>query len=35
MFINNYEPILKHSSNVRLVNGIDAWNSVDFTFKME
>ena len=33
MIINNYEPIIKHSSNVRLVNGIDAWNSVDLTFK--
>ena len=33
MIINNYEPILNHSSNVRLVNGIDAWNSVNFTFK--
>ena len=33
MIINNYEPILNHSSNVRLVKGIDAWNSVNFTFK--
>ena len=33
MIINNYEPIIKHSSNVRLVNEIDAWNSVNFTFK--
>jgi len=33
MIINNYEPIIKHSSNVRLVNDIDAWNSVNLTFK--
>ena len=33
MIINNYESIIKHSSNVRLVNDIDAWNSVNFTFK--
>ena len=33
MIINNYEPITKHSSNVRLVNDIDAWNSVNLTFK--
>jgi predicted dehydrogenase len=33
MTINNYEPIISHSSNVRLVNGIDAWNSVNLTFQ--
>ena len=33
MIINDYLPIVKISSNVRLVNGVDAWNSVDFTFK--
>lgn len=33
MIINNYEPIINHSSNVRLVKGIDAWNSVNLTFK--
>ena len=33
MVINDFEPIVNHSSNVRLVNNIDAWNSVDLTFK--
>ena len=33
MIINNYEPIISHSSNVRLVNGIDAWNSVNLIYK--
>ena len=33
MIINNFEPIIKHSSNVRLVNNVDAWNSVDLIFK--
>ena len=33
MTINNFVPIKKHSSNVKLVNGIDAWNSVDLTFE--
>ena len=33
MIINNYEPIINHSSSARLFNGVDAWNSVNLTFK--
>ena len=31
--INNFEKIKEHSSNVRLENGVDAWNSVNLIFK--
>ena len=31
--INNFEKIEEHSSSVRLENGVDAWNSVNFKFK--
>ena len=31
--INNFEKIEGHSSSVRLENGVDAWNSVNFKFK--
>ena len=33
MIINNFEPIINHSSSARLSNGVDAWNSVNLTFK--
>ena len=33
MLINNFEPIINHSSTVRMSNDIDAWNSVNLTFK--
>ena len=33
MIINNFEPIVKHTSSVRMVNGVDAWNSVNLEFK--
>ena len=33
MIINNFEPIANHTSTVRMVNEIDAWNSVNLTFK--
>jgi len=33
MLINNFEPIANHTSTVRMGNGIDAWNSVNLTFK--
>ena len=33
MVINNFEPIIKYFSNIRLVNNVDAWNSVDLIFK--
>ena len=33
MIINNFEPIIDHSSNARFVNGVDAWNSVNLIFK--
>jgi len=33
MIVNNFEPCIKYSSNVRMVNNVDAWNSVDLTFK--
>ena len=31
--INNFEPIVNHSSSVRMENGVDAWNSVNLIFK--
>lgn len=31
-FLNNFEPILDFSSNVRMENNIDAWNSVNISF---
>ena len=33
MIINNFEPIVDHSSSVRMYNGVDAWNSVNLIFK--
>ena len=33
MIINNFEPIVNHVSSVRMENGVDAWNSVNLTFK--
>ena len=33
MIINNFEPIVKHTSSARMVNGVDAWNSVNLIFK--
>ena len=33
MIVNNFEPVVKYSSNVRMVNNVDAWNSVNLTFK--
>jgi len=33
MIINNFEPIISHSSSVRMVNGVDAWNSVNLIFQ--
>ena len=33
MIINNFEPIVDHSSSVRMHNGVDAWNSVNLIFK--
>ena len=33
MMINNFEKIVDHSSSARMVNGVDAWNSVNLIFK--
>ena len=33
MIINNFDPIVSHSSSARIVNGVDAWNSVNLIFK--
>ena len=33
MMVNNFEAVVKYSSNVRMVNNVDAWNSVNLTFK--
>ena len=33
MIINNFDPIISHSSSVRMRNGVDAWNSVSLIFK--
>lgn len=33
MMINDFSPIREHSSNVRLLNGVDVWNSVNLTFE--
>ena len=33
MVINNYEKIVSHNSSVRMFNNVDAWNSVNLTFK--
>ena len=33
MMINDFEPIINHSSSARMTNGVDAWNSVNLTFK--
>lgn len=33
MMINDFSPIVSRSSNVRLLNGVDVWNSVNLTFK--
>ena len=33
MLINDFEPIASHSSSVRMLNGVDAWNSVSLIFK--
>lgn len=31
--ITDFSPVVNHSSNVRLLNGVDVWNSVNLTFK--
>lgn len=33
MMINDFSPIRDRSSNVRLLNGVDVWNSVNLTFE--
>ncbi len=33
MMINDFSQIKTHSSNVRLLNGVDVWNSVNLTFE--
>lgn len=33
MMINQFVPVIDHSSTVRMENGIDAWNSVNLTFQ--
>ena len=33
MMINDFSPIRERSSNVRLLNGVDVWNSVNLTFE--
>ena len=33
MMINDFSPVKERSSNVRLLNGVDIWNSVNLTFE--
>ena len=33
MIVNNYDPIINHSSNTRLFNSVDTWNRVNLTFE--
>lgn len=35
MMINDFSPIKNHSSSVRLIKGIDVWNSVNISFENE
>ncbi|NLK45670.1 MAG: Gfo/Idh/MocA family oxidoreductase [Treponema sp.] len=33
MMINDFLPIINHSSAVRMLNGVDVWNSINLTFQ--
>lgn len=33
MMISNFSPVAAHSSAVRMLNGVDVWNSVNLTFE--